>query len=160
VFNRRLWMSGTVRIVQPLADQVVTRRPLFADTALFIPAAVASATRNLGRRVEIEIAPRYVINPFFGISGGYVLHRRDGDQYAFPASAATPASTTQTKAGTYQGFLLGATFSTLASYTRGRSKWPVEVSFIHTEPLSGSGNVPAIATDRLEMRAYTGFPRR
>jgi hypothetical protein len=56
---------------------------------------------------------------------------------------------------------LGFSFSTLASYARGRSRFPAEVIYTHTAPLSGSGALtPAISTDRLELRVYTGFPRR
>ena len=55
----------------------------------------------------------------------------------------------------------GASFSTLASYVRGRSRYPAEVIYSHTVPLSGTGGiVPAATSDRLELRVYTGFPRR
>jgi hypothetical protein len=161
LFTQRVWVSGTVRIVQPLADNVATRRPLFADTALFIPSAVESAHRTLGRRVEIEVAPRYVINRFFGLSGGYLIRRREGDRYAFDGGSSSTAASFNTGSSLYQAYLVGATFSTLASYVRGRSRWPVEVTFVHTEPLTGSGSaVAAVAIDRLELRLYTGFPRR
>ncbi len=56
---------------------------------------------------------------------------------------------------------LGATFSTLSSYMRGRSRFAAEVIYTHTEPMGASGGlVPAIASERLELRIYPGFPRR
>jgi hypothetical protein len=56
---------------------------------------------------------------------------------------------------------LGLSFSTLSSYVRGRSRFPAEVIYTHTVPLAASGGeVPAVASDRLELRVYTGFPRR
>jgi hypothetical protein len=55
----------------------------------------------------------------------------------------------------------GVSFSTLASYARGRSRFPAEVLYTHTAPLGASGGlVPVVASDRLELRIYTGFPRR
>jgi hypothetical protein len=60
-----------------------------------------------------------------------------------------------------QAAAVGVTFSTLASYVRGRSRFPAEVIYSHTMPLSGSGaTLPAVSSDRLELRVYTGFPRR
>lgn len=57
---------------------------------------------------------------------------------------------------------LGVSFSSLASYARGRSRIPAEVLYTHLEPLraGGSAAVPAMVTERLELRIYTGFPRR
>jgi hypothetical protein len=161
VFNRTLWLSGTVRLVQPFSDQAVLRRPLFADTLLFVPSTVAAATRTLGRRVEAEIAPRLVVGQFFGLSGGYVYRRTDASEYAFAATDAEPAATFTVGERTTQAYMIGVTFSTLSSYVRNRSKWPVEVLYVHTEPVTGSGDgAAAVASDRLELRIYTGFPRR
>jgi len=61
---------------------------------------------------------------------------------------------------TFQAYMYGATFSTLASYVRGRARWPVEVLYVHTAPITGSGDALAMSTDRLELRLYFGFPRR
>jgi hypothetical protein len=56
---------------------------------------------------------------------------------------------------------VGVTFSSLASFARRRSRFPAEVIYTHQFPLSGSGGfVPAVSSDRLELRVYTGFPRR
>jgi hypothetical protein len=161
VFNRTLWMSGTIRLVQPFSDQAVLRRPLFADTLLFVPSSIGAATRTLGRRVEAEIAPRLVIGQFFGLSGGYLYRRTDASEYAFAATDAESAATFTMGERTTQAYMLGVTFSTLSSYVRNRSKWPLEVLYVHTEPLAGSGDgATAVASDRLELRIYTGFPRR
>ncbi len=161
VFSRALWMSGTVRIVQPLGDQAVLRRPLFADSALFVPSTVAAASRSLGRRLDLEIAPRLVIGQFFGLSGGYLFRRTDASTYDFGATDSLPAITYTVGSRTLQAYMFGATFSTMSSYVRNRSRWPVEVLYVHIEPIRGSGDgVAAVATDRLELRVYTGFPRR
>ena len=162
VFNKWFWVSGTVRVVQPMSDHVVLRQPLLVDTALFIPSIVSGASRSLGRRTELEVAPRLSFGRFFGISGGYVIRHRDADRLTYDSAAAGAGSNAVTvSAQTYQGYLLGATFSTMASYTQGRSKWPIEVLVVHTEPRSGAGQaVAAVSTDRLELRIYTGFPRR
>ncbi|MEQ1690565.1 MAG: hypothetical protein ABMA00_04730 [Gemmatimonas sp.] len=160
VFNRFLWMSGTLRIVQPLGDRAVIRRPLLVDSMLFVPSTIEPADRSLGRRVDLEVAPRVMLGRFFGLSGGYLYRRSDADRYTFSASDSLTAGRFAVNARTYQAYMLGATFSTLSSYARGRSKWPVEVLYVHVAPITGTGSVAATSSDRLELRVYTGFPRR
>ena len=161
VLGKALWLSGTIRLVQPLSDQAVLRRPLFVDTALFTPTAVGQAARTLGRRIDAEVAPRLAIGQFFGISGGYQYRRADASQYDFAATDSLPALPQTTGMWTTQSYMVGVTFSTMSSYVRNRSKWPLEVLYVHTEPLTGSGyGANAVAADRLELRIYTGFPRR
>lgn len=161
VFNRFVWMSGTVRVVQPLGDRVVIRRPLLADSALFAPSTVAGASRSLGRRLDVELAPRLMLGHFFGVSGGYLYRRSDADQFTFSATDSLSASTVSIGSRAYQAYMFGVTFSTMSSYVRGRSKWPIEVIYTHATPITGSGDAtPAVSTERLEFRFYTGFPRR
>jgi len=161
VLRNTLWLSGTIRLVQPFSDQAMLRRPVFVDTVFFIPSTVGLASRSLGRRVEAEVAPRFAIGQFFGISGGYLYRRADENQYAFAATDSLPAATYTTGARTSQAYMVAVTFSTMSSFVRNRSKWPIEVLYVHTEPLTGTGDaVPAMASDRLELRVYTGFPRR
>lgn len=161
VVNRLFWFSGTVRIVQPFSDNVAIRHPLFADSALFVPSVTSHAKRALGRTLEIELAPRLSIGRFIGLSGGYMARRSGADQYTFGAADSVSASTIATGARTYHAYMIGATFSTMASYIRGRARWPVEMLYVHTAPLGGSGTiVPAVVTDRLELRIYAGYPRR
>lgn len=161
VLRRSFWLSGTIRLVQPLGDNAVLRRPLFVDTAFFMPSSVGVASRTLGRRLEAEVAPRLAIGQFFGISGGYLYRRADENEFAFAATDSLPAATFTTGSRTSQAYMVAVTFSTMSSFVRNRSRWPIEVLYVHTEPLSGSGDqVPAMASDRLELRVYTGFPRR
>ena len=157
LFNRWAWMSATVRAVLPLADQVAILTPLRDEAGTFsAPVAATQAQRTLGNRFEIELAPRVAIGDFFGVSAAYLLRYWGSDLYnAADGPRLTVASRTVNAAA------LGFSFSTLASYARGRSRFPAEVIYTHTAPLSGSGALtPAISTDRLELRVYTGFPRR
>jgi hypothetical protein len=160
IFNQRYWMSATVRIVQPLSDNLIARQPLQADSTLLAPSTVALAKRTLGRRIDLEIAPRVAVGRSFGITAGYVLHQQASDEYAFAATTTNTGATLSSPAQLYHGYLLGATFSTLGSFVRGKAKWPLEAVFSHQGPIAGSGDAPALTVDRLEIRFYTGFSRR
>ncbi len=165
VLNRFFWISGTVRIVKPFGDQVAVALPFLTDSTIFNSFTVGLARRALGPRTEIEIAPRLMFGPFFGLSGAYLL-RRVGEDQLTPESAtsAGPAGATAphtTPVRTMQALAVGASFSSLASYMRGGAKWPLELRFVHTAPISASGGIqPIFATDRLELTIYRRFPRR
>jgi hypothetical protein len=163
IWSRRLWISGTLRAAKPLADQVAVAWPTTGDVGIFAPFAVRSASRSLGLRYDLELAPRLSVGQFFGLSGAFLLRRWGQDRLQLSDGAVTELvpSTLDTPARTLRAVAVGASFSTLASYVRGRSRFPAEVIYTHTEPIGGSGGaVPAIASERLELRIYTGFPRR
>ncbi len=162
LWSAKFWVSGSVRVALPMSDNVSTRRPLPSDTALFFSSTTESAARHLGRRIDIEITPRYVFGRYFAVSTGYTLHRSEADQFTFATADASGATTQSTSALTRHSLLFGMTFSTLSSYIIGRARWPLEAVFQHAQPIAGQGAVtPAVVTERLELRVYTGgFPRR
>ncbi len=125
---------------------------------------MGSARETLGQRTELEIAPRFALGDFFGVSGAYLLRRIGASSLVSnqPSPDRVPALLeTTTRPTLFQAASVGVSFSTLASYVRGRSRLPLEVLYTHTLPVSGSGGiVPAVSTDRLELRIYTAFPRR
>lgn len=162
IANRFFWLSGTLRFVKPFSDNVAVAVPLLTDSTIFNAFTIGTAKRSLGQRVEIEIAPRFMFGQFFGISGAYLL-RRVGEAQLTPdataSSVPTPAQTTPSR--TVQALSIGASFSSLASYMRGGAKWPLELLFSHTAPISASGGLqPIFSTDRLELKIYRKFPRR
>ena len=163
VLSRSFWMSATIRAVKPLSDEIGIALPLQNDANVFDEFAVGHATRSLGTRLEVEVAPRWSIGQFFGISAAYLVRRWGADRYdgGDPVSSAPLVRNDEVPSRTIHAAAFGASFSTLASYVRGRSRFPAEVIYSHTIPVAGSGGtVPSSTSDRLELRVYTGFPRR
>lgn len=163
MFNRRAWVSATVRAAHPVADRVNVLLPVRDEATAFLPVGSANAVRTLGNRLEVELAPRYAVGQFFGVSAAYLWRHWGADRFdaANAEGTALEASSWETPSRSLSAAAVGVTFSTLASYARGRSRFPAEVIYTHTTPLSGSGGVvPAVSSDRLELRLYTGFPRR
>jgi len=163
VLTRSFWMSATVRAVKPLSDEIAVALPFRNDANVFDAFAVGRATRSLGTRLELEVAPRLSIGQFFGFSAAYLIRRWGSDRYegGDPTSSAPLMSDYEMPSRTLHAAAFGVSFSTLASYVRGRSRFPAEVIYSHTIPVSGSGGtLPSSTSDRLELRVYTGFPRR
>lgn len=164
VWSRTMWLSATVRASKPMGDRMAVVLP-YRTTAEFLsaPVTVDDAARSLGMRTDIELAPRFSFGDFFGVSGAYIMRRWGEDKYDTENDfSSVPLMSEYTvPARTMQAAAVGVTFSTLASYARRRSRFAAEVMYTHTVPISASGGVvPAVVTDRLELRVYTGFPRR
>lgn len=165
LLRRSFWVSATARLVKPFSDRMVVPVPLRTDSTIFSSFQLASAKRSLGTVIELEIAPRYAVGDFFGVSAAYLFRRVGESTLDAGSDVPSPSSVPVLLYGangssTFQAASGGVTFSTLASYARGRSKYPVEVIYTHTAPISASGGiVPAVSTDRLEMRLFLGMPR-
>lgn len=164
VLSRRFWVSGSIRVVKPFADDRVVALPLRTDSTIFAAFGFGSARQTLGQQTELEIAPRFALGDYFGVSSAYLVRRVGASSVVAnaPSPGAAPLLLQRTSGATlFQAGSVGVSFSTLASYVRGRSKLPLEVLYTHTLPVRGSGGfVPAVSTDRLELRIYTAFPRR
>lgn len=170
VWSRHMWLSATIRTAMPMSDKMAVVLPFRTLAESFAyPVSVGNASRSLGMRSEIELAPRFSIGDFFGISGTYSMKSWGADKYIVnePIESSAAEESHRVPARTLHSAGFGVTFSTLASYARGRSRIAAEVMYTHTMPLSASTAsrtaavvIPAIATDRLELRVYTGFPRR
>jgi hypothetical protein len=164
LLNNWAWMSASVRAVMPMSDRMAVVVPFRDEASTFAaPLRVADAQRALGNRLEFELAPRLAVGQFFGVSAAYLLRHWSGDSYdtGSPASSVPGNGRFELPSRTLSAAAYGFTFSTLASYARGRSRFPAEVIYTHTTPLGASGGmVPVMSSDRLELRVYTGFPRR
>lgn len=167
LLNNWAWMSATLRVVRPLEDEIAAIVPPRDIASTFSgPVRIGSTRRSLGQRLDIELMPRVAVGSFFGLAAGVVHRRWRDDRYsAAPTISETPSSLAITSwtvpSRSLTSGTVGVTFSSLASYARQRSRFPAEVIYTHQFPLSGSGGfVPAVSSDRLELRVYTGFPRR
>lgn len=168
IWSRRFWVSGTVRYTKPLTDNVAARFPAISDTTLFSPTFPLTAERTLGARTEVEVAPRFGIGRSFGVSAAYRLSRQAESSVVPIGEIVVPDDGTAAlldrivmPATTVQSVFVGASYSTLSAFTRGKSKWPLEIIYSHGLVVGASGGViPATVTDRIELRIYTRFPRR
>ena len=160
VWSRRLWLSATVRAAKPMGDHMAVVLPYRTIATTFADPVLADAVA-LGMRTDIELAPRFSFGDFFGVSGAYIMRRWGRSLRHREHERAVRSWRSSRPSRTLQAAAVGVTFSTLASYARRRSRIAAEVMYTHTVPISASGGVvPAVMTDRLELRVYTGFPRR
>src|SRR5207302_11420665 len=125
-----------------------------ADRELF-------ADRQLGRQVSVELTPRWTPNGSFAVAAHYAYRSKSADRYvgSLAATDATGAPVTvdasllgSGTAGHAQLAGFGITYSTLATYARGLTWLPAEVSYLHTSTITGSGGVvPGTHYDELAL---------
>ena len=157
----RLWMSSVLRLGIQRPDRLVRRIPATND--VFAEAArEQEVRRDLGDVMEFELAPRWVPNDEFAVSALYRYRNKGADAYdgTFQATSAdgTPLTLDASVlgAGTAQKeHLIGfsVTYSTARAYGRGSAKWPLDISYFHTQVSGGSG-IPRMQTNGIGLRLY------
>jgi hypothetical protein len=156
VWGKWAWVSVTARSTMPRPDQAVVRLPGVGFPDLFFSSVPQAASRSLGQRFDLEIAPRINLGEKLGLSATWARRTMGGDTYV-----TADGTEFRTPSGSAQFGAIGITYSTLAPFVRGNSRRAVEIMFAHEVALSSSGViVPSLVRDRLELRIYRGFPRR
>jgi hypothetical protein len=151
------WVSGVARYAKATSDSMTVR---YAPGVTFPPASSATAvTRQLGNMLEIEATPRWVFNDFISLGGQYLYRHKTADSYtaggvALPDLGAGTDFKEQRVGG-------GIAFSNAHAVSQGKSKFPFDVSYLHTETISGTGGaVPKLINDQILIRLYWRLNRR
>jgi hypothetical protein len=163
LWSSRSWATVTARLVLPQADQLTTRVPLDINDLFPPEATTVRAQRTVGRVIDVEVAPRHAISQALGVSAIWRWRSQGSTQWqAVDAPTLTRSfdALERTSAASEQRISLGVTYSTLAPFARRRSKHAVELLYEHSEPLSGTSQLAAVAWDRFELRWYPGYARR
>jgi hypothetical protein len=167
LFGRRAWTSVAVRYDRQLADEP-TLRVASEATVLFAPLYTRQRVRrDLGDLLRVEATPRVAVTQNFAVGGHYELRRKARD--TFEGTYAVDSATTGYGAieldadallGPNTGYRqhlvgVGATYSTLGDYFRGRTRLPIDVSYLHRRVVSSRGGfVPRAASDEVSVRLY------
>jgi hypothetical protein len=156
VLHQRLWTSAVLRYGMQRPDRLVMRitdSPGDPFPSLLREHEVA---RDLGDFMELEVAPRYVPNDALGFSLDYRFRSKGADTYSGFSLPADGIDASTLGLGTEQEeHRVGAaiTYSTVRGYNERQSRWPVEVSLMHTRVISGRG-VPRYNATGVAVRLY------
>jgi hypothetical protein len=168
LIGSHFWESFVVRVNKPFADDQEMRIVDVPGTAFAPLYSRQTVHRALGRTIQFETSPRLVINDFFSVGGQYVYRHKAQDQYTgtftIPAAvtgfsdvtldATALGMDTETKEQRASG---GLTYSNLYAFEQGRAKLPFEVTYLHSQTISGSGRTqPKSFSDAIQLRVY--FP--
>lgn len=170
VYGRHFFGSLLARYTVQLADEQMLRITDQPDQ-VFAPAyRQRLVQRNLGDQLEVMFTPRWILSDYFSIGAHYLFRRKAEDMFSgtytvspaesgLPAPLTLDASTLRLEtAATEQRVGLGLSFSTVAAYSRGKAKFPVEIHYQNSRTVSGSGGAVAkLSIHEVQLRFYPGF---
>ncbi len=145
------WVSAIGRLAKATSDSLTIR---YAPGVAFPSASSAiGVTRQLGNLVEIEATPRWVFNDYISLGGQYLYRHKPVDAYSVNGVASPDMGIgtdfTEQRVGG------GVAFSNAHAVSLGKSKIPFDVSYLHTETISGSGGaLPKLINDQILIRLY------
>ncbi|HJU90248.1 MAG TPA: hypothetical protein VJ672_12695 [Gemmatimonadaceae bacterium] len=163
VLGRRAWISIGGRYGWQMKDELPMR--ISPRDEPFAPLYTRrTVSRDLGDYIELEATPRFVLSRYFMLGGQYVYRRKAEDKHTGTFAVTNLAGDNVTldagvlDVGTEEvahRVTGGVVFSTVAAYRERRARWPIEISFRHTETLAGSGGfVPKTVVESIQARLY------
>jgi hypothetical protein len=166
VLNRRLWASVVGRYGMQLADEPTLRIPDVPRDPFLEASRQQRVSRDLGDYFELEVTPRFVYNDYLSLSAQWVYRRKSADQYTgtftIDGADGEPTVIDARVLGVdteqdEQRVGVGITYSTLRALDRRHGRLPLEVRFLHSQSVSGSGFVPKRFSSELQLRVYLGL---
>ncbi|MGI8548458.1 MAG: hypothetical protein ACR2M1_14210 [Gemmatimonadaceae bacterium] len=160
LLGSHFWTSVVGRYTRQTSTDAIIRYA--APGEVFAPiSARQTVQRQLGNITEIEALPRWVFNDFLSVGGQYLYRHKPADSYS--VSGATVSSTSaltfdplQFSSGselTERRVGGGVAFSNAHAVQTGRSTFPFDVSYLHSETIRGA-NVPKLIIDQIQIRLY------
>jgi hypothetical protein len=162
--GRRFWTSVVARYGVQQADAQFLRIT-DAPSVPFAPEYRRHlVSRDLGDYIAAEISPRVSLTDALMMSASYAVVRKAEDRYTGSFAAtnlegqAVTLDAAVLNAGTErteQRLVAGFTYSTMHAYYRGRSRFPLEVSYMAGQSLGGDGRATKQFTSAIGLRLYS-----
>ncbi|MDQ2890222.1 MAG: hypothetical protein M3R65_06655 [Gemmatimonadota bacterium] len=149
--GKHFWLSGIARFAKVSSDSISIR--LAPGVAFPSASSVVGLTRQTGNLLELDALPRWVFNDFVSVGGEYLYRHKPADAYtsggvAVPELELGSDFTEQRVGG-------GIVFSNAHAVSQGKSNIPFDVSYLHTETITGTGGaVPKIVNEQILIRLY------
>lgn len=164
LWGNQFWMTVAAKYDRQLPDELTRRitdgpaRPIAASYR------EQKVSRDLGDITELSITPRWSLNEWVGIAAQYLVRSKGADTYTgtFTTTDLNGAPITldasvlnQETQWREQRLGFGLSYSTLASFDRGQSRFPYEITWMRSLSASGTGgNLPVAAQDLIQLRWY------
>jgi hypothetical protein len=155
ITGRHAWTTVIARFTAQYALDGIARIP-DASGSLFVPLARRRQARTeLGDRLEIAVAPRWVLNDYLSFGGRWRWVRQDGLRITeLPPFAGSVAMAYEGPALTAHEASLGFSWSAVGPWRRGKARWPIEIHWMRSVVVDGSAGVERLTSDQVSLRAY------
>ena len=158
--------GGTVAARYVKAFSRTVTAPLYGNPEAFYPVPVfGDRKRRAGDVIGLDVTPRYFFSDWLSVDAHYGLERVGATTYSsgvtgvpcancLQLGAAPEVVTTVGSTTTAQRVGAGFRLSTVNAYARGRARYPIEVSFVHLETVTGDAGLPKASRDQIQLRIY------
>lgn len=167
IVGRRFWASAAARYGVQLEGEQTMRAPSTGSEGYVSDANRVLVSRDPGDYLELELTPRVSVGEFVSLSASYRFRSQDADALqlagAMPDAAPLPLDVLgRSFEGSEHRLGLGVTVSTVAAYAAGRVNMPLDISYVHSRTVAGSGiATPKLTRDEVMLRIYlSAFGRR
>lgn len=160
IVGRRFWTSAAVRYGIQMTGEQSIRLPNTAAESYLGDENVTRVRRDPGDYLELELTPRVSLGDFVSLSGSYrfrsqgmdALEVISGETDVIPQSLDLAARRGE---GTEHRVGIGVTISTISAYAARRVRMPLDISYLHSRSVAGSGMGTAKLTrDEVLLRIY------
>lgn len=143
--------SGSLDVLFPTDVQrlaFTATNPFPADTAL------RTVRRAPGPRLSVSIAPRWRLTDEISFSGEYGLLAQGRVDYSGVDDGLASSPLEYRTGGSMHALGIGARYSSLQAFARGRARVPFEVSLSVSRAVAGGGQAPDAAMVRITGRIF------
>ncbi len=160
IFGRRFWTSIAVRYGIQMAGEQSIRLPQSAEESYVGDENITLVRRDPGDYLQLELTPRVSLGDFVSLSGSYrfrsqgvdALELISGEADVIPQSIDLMARRGE---GTEHRVGIGVTVSTISAYAAGRVRMPLDISYVHSRSVAGSGiGTVKLTRDEVLLRIY------
>lgn len=153
-FGRHFWSSFIARWTTQQPVDAITRIPDGTGSPFLSLNRRRNTHHELGDRLELTAAPRWVANDYLGVGAYWRWTHEDGERMTeiAPFTDGIPL-TFEGPALSAQEVGIGFTWSSVAAWRRGNARWPIEIQWDRSVVVAGE-NVPRFTADRVAVRVY------
>lgn len=158
VFFSSRWMVNASASLDVLLPADVPRLAFAADRPFPADSAMRTLRREPGPRLAFSLTPRWRLTDEISFSGEYSLLAQGRTSYT-GVEGVLPGPLEWRTGGSMHALGIGARYSSLQAFARGRADVPFEVTLTVSRAVAGAGLAPDAGMLRLTGRIFTD-PRR
>jgi len=162
VFLSSRWYVSAAASLDVLFPADVQRLAFSAARPFPADSAVRTVRREPGPRLAVTIAPRWRLTDEISFSGEYALLAQGRTEYTGGEEGLLPSPMEWRTGGSLHSVGIGARYSSLQAFARGRASVPFEVTLTLASAVTGAGAAPKAASVRVSGRIFInprGFAR-
>lgn len=154
VFLSSRWYVNASASMDVLLPADVERQAFSLTRPFPADSAVRTVRREPGQRLAVSISPRWRLTDEISFSGEYALLAQTRTNYTGGDADWVPSPLEWRTGGSLHALGIGARYSSLQAYARGRANVPFEITLALSRAIAGGGLAPDVNSVRVTGRIF------